>query len=281
METKIIDGKKIRDEILAKVKIKVASLSFQPVFCDVFVGEDPVSSQYVNMKAHMAESVGIHFQKASFPVSMTTEDLVKEIKILNKIPNMCGVIVQLPLPESLDRRVVLDAIDPELDVDCLGTIASDKFYGGETTIGFPTALACMTLLDSIGLDLTNKKIVVLGQGELVGRPVTALLRFLGLDPQTITSQSRNKEEFIKQADIIISGMGQGKFITGGMIKEGVVIIDAGTSESSGSIVGDVDSESVKYFPSYLSPVPGGVGPVTVAMLLNNVLIVAKTKNNDK
>lgn len=278
MQTKIIDGKKIRDEILAKVKTEVASLSFQPVFCDVFVGEDPVSSQYVNMKMRMAESVGIRFQKASFPETISTEDLIKEIKILNNIPNMCGVIVQLPLPESLDRRAVLDAINPELDVDCLGTVASDKFYSGETAVGFPTALACMTLLDSIGLDLKDKKIVVLGQGELVGRPVAALLRFRGLDPQTITSQSRNKEEFIKQADVIISGMGQGKFITGSMIKEGVVIVDAGTSETNGSIVGDVDSESVKYFPSYLSPVPGGVGPVTVAQLLNNVLIVAKNKS---
>lgn len=279
METKIIDGKKIRDEILAKVKIEVASLSFQPIFCDVFVGEDPVSNQYVNMKKRMAESVGIRFQKASFPETITTEDLVKEIKILNEMPNMCGVIVQLPLPESLNRKSVLDAINPSLDVDCLGSVASEKFYSGETTGGFPTVLACMTLLDSVNLDLSDKNIIVLGQGELVGKPVTALLYSRGLKPEIVTRDTEGKENLIKQADIIVSGMGNGKYITGDMIKEGAIVIDAGTSESNGSIIGDVDFESVKNIASYVSPVPGGVGPVTVAMLLNNILLVAKTKSS--
>jgi methylenetetrahydrofolate dehydrogenase (NADP+)/methenyltetrahydrofolate cyclohydrolase len=135
----------------------------------------------------------------------------------------------------------------------------------------------MAVLESLNLDLENKKIVVLGQGMLVGKPVTALLNFKNLIPEIITSQTQNKEELIKQADIIISGIGKGKFITGEMIKEGVVLIDAGTSEIESGIVGDVDLESVKSIAGYVSPVPGGVGPVTVAMLLNNVLKVAKSK----
>ena len=134
----------------------------------------------------------------------------------------------------------------------------------------------MAVLDSLQLDLKNKKIVVLGQGMLVGKPATALLKFKNLSPISITSQTENKDELIKQADIIISGMGKGKYILGSMIKEGAVLIDAGTSESEGSLVGDVDFESVKYIAGYVSPVPGGVGPVTVAMLLNNVLTVAKS-----
>jgi methylenetetrahydrofolate dehydrogenase (NADP+)/methenyltetrahydrofolate cyclohydrolase len=280
----IIDGKKLRDEILAKVKNAVSALPFVPVFCDVLVGEDPASVQYVQMKGRMAEAVGIKFHKANFPASITTEELIKEIEILNKIPNMCGIIVQLPLPPSLDRHAVLDSIDPKLDVDSLGTKASDIFYGGDTKLGFPTALACMALVDSIDLDLKEKKIVVLGQGLLVGKPVTALLKFGGLSPVIITSKTENKEELIKEADVIISGMGKGKYITGDMIKKGAVLIDAGTSEEisgppSGqgrvNIVGDVDLESVKDIAGYVSPVPGGVGPVTVAMLLNNVLTVAK------
>ncbi len=273
----IIDGKKIRDEILNKVKREVSLLGFQPVFCDVFVGEDSVSEQYVKMKARMAESVGIHFHEARFTASVTTEALIKEIEILNKMPNMCGIIVQLPLPQSIDQRQVLDSIDPRLDVDCLGTVASTEFYNNKASLGFPTALACIALLDSIGINLNTKKIVVLGQGELVGKPVTALLRFRGLDPETITSQTKNKEEYFLQADVIISGIGKGKYITGAMIKQSAVIIDAGTSESGNSIVGDVDLESVKGVASFVSPVPGGVGPVTVAMLLNNVLQVAKSK----
>lgn len=273
--TVIIDGKKIRDEILAEIKKEVASLPFQPVFCDVLVGEDKASVQYVQMKKRYAESVGIKYHHADFPASIDTEDLVKEIEVLNKIPNMCGIIVQLPLPDSIDRRAILDSIDSRLDVDCLGKVSSEKFYSGEVALGFPTALACMKLLDTTGVSLQDKKIVVLGQGDLVGKPVTALLQFLGLNPEIIRSKTENKEEIIKQADIIISGMGKGKYISGNMIKEGSVLIDAGTSESNGSIVGDIDSESVKNVVGFLSPVPGGVGPVTVAMLFNNVLNVAK------
>lgn len=271
----IIDGRKLSKETLAKVKDEVATLGFQPVFCDVLVGEDPSSMQYVRMKGKTAESVGIKFHNADFPSTITTEELVKEIEVLNKIPNMCGIIIQLPLPESLDKRRALDAIDDHLDVDCLGTTASDKFYRGQNEIGFPTAMACMAILDSLNLDLTDKNIVVLGQGDLVGKPVTALLQFRGLKPIPIRRQTENKEALIKEADIIISGIGQGNHIKGDMIKKGVVLIDAGTSESNGGIVGDVDLESVKDVASFVSPVPGGVGPMTVATLLNNVLKVAK------
>lgn len=276
----IIDGKKLRKEILEKVKAEVAALSFQPIFCDILVGEDPASKQYVEMKARSAESVGMAFHPANFSSSITTEELIAEIKKINNIPNMCGIIAQLPLPAHIDRQAVLDAIDPRLDVDCLGQVASEKFYGGHIEIGFPTALSCMVLLDSINLGLNppagGKNIVVLGQGVLVGKPVAALLKFRGLEPIIITSKTENKEKLIKDADVIISGIGKGKYITGNMIKPGAVLIDAGTSESNGSIVGDIDSASVQDIASYLSPVPGGVGPVTVAMLLNNVLTVAKS-----
>jgi methylenetetrahydrofolate dehydrogenase (NADP+)/methenyltetrahydrofolate cyclohydrolase len=271
----IIDGKKIRDEILAKVKTEVSLLPFQPIFCDVLVGSDPASIQYMQMKRNSAEAVGIAFHPANFPASIATEDLIKEIKILNKISNICGIIIQLPLPVQIDRQAVLDSIDPKLDVDCLGKITSEKFYCGDASLGFPTALSCMALLDSLSLDLSNKKIAILGQGMLVGKPVTSLLKFRGLNPEIVTSNTVNKNELIKQADIIISGMGDGNHITGDMIKEGAVLIDAGTSEVDSGIVGDVDLESVKDVAGYVSPVPGGVGPVTVAMLLNNVLTVAK------
>ncbi len=287
----IIDGKKLRGEILSKVKKEIAALSFTPVFCDVLVGDDPASVQYVQMKAKTAETAGIHFHKATFPASISTDDLIKEIKILNKIENMCGIIVQLPLPKSIDKRAVLDSIDLRLDVDCLGSLASEKFYNNydnQIDLGYPTALACMALLDSISLDLKGKIIVVLGKGELVGKPVANLLRYRGLNYLVVSSQTENKEYLLKQADIVISGIGKGKYITGNMIKFGAVLIDAGTSESNGGpamdgvkIVGDIDLESVKNIAGYVSPVPGGVGPVTVAMLLNNVLKVAKLRNESR
>ncbi|KKR41520.1 MAG: Bifunctional protein FolD [Candidatus Nomurabacteria bacterium GW2011_GWF2_40_12] len=274
----IIDGRKIRDEILEKVKEEVALLPFKPIFCDVLVGEDLSSVQYVQMKERTAEAVGISFYQANFPESITTDDLVREINVLNNMKDMCGIIVQLPLPKHIDRGRVLNSIDSHLDVDCLGKTASEKFYMNyeeKSDLAFPTALACVNILESLDFDLKNKKIVVLGQGMLVGKPVTSLLHHKNLHPIPISSQTENKEELIKQADIIISGLGKGKFITGDMIKEGVVLIDAGTSEIESSIVGDVDLESVKGVAGYVSPVPGGVGPVTVAMLLNNVLTVAK------
>lgn len=271
----IVDGKKLSLDILESIKRDVATLPFVPVFCDVLVGEDLASMQYVGIKNRKAESVGIKFHTANFPSTITTEELVEEIKVLNKIENMCGLIVQLPLPVHIDRRIVLDAIDPKLDVDCLSTVSSDKFYTNENALGFPTALACMAVLDSLNLDLADKTILVLGQGMLVGKPVTALLKFRGLTVNTISRDTENKEELIKNADVIISGLGQGKYITGDMVKDGVVIIDAGTSEENGSIIGDADMESVASKASYLTPTPGGVGPVTVAMLLSNVLKVAK------
>ncbi len=273
----IIDGRKLREEILSKIKKEVALLSFVPIFCDVLVGNDPGSMQYVKMKAKTAESVGIKFHSADFLESITTDELVKQIQILNQIPDMCGIIVQLPLPEHIDKQSVFDSIDPKLDVDCLGKVASDRFYSGDISIGFPTALSCMSLLDSVGLDLKDKNIAVLGQGMLVGKPVAALLNFRNISPVLVRSKTENKEKIIKEADVVISGMGHGKYLTGDMIKQGVVLIDAGTSESSGGIVGDVDLESVKSVAGYVSPVPGGVGPVTVAMLLNNVLTVAKRR----
>lgn len=274
--TTIIDGKKISKEILDEIKKEIGSLSFQPVFCDVLVGDNPISRQYVNMKKHTAEEIGIHFHEAFFPSTITTESLIKKIKVLNKIQNMCGIIIQLPLPENLNQDEILNAVDSRLDVDCLSNLASEKFYEGDLHLGFPAALSCMYLLDSLNLNLKDKKIVVLGQGKLVGKPVSALFHFRGLNHETISSQTKSKERTLKEADVVISGMGKGQYIKGNMIKKGAVIIDAGTSELNSGIVGDVDLESVKDVAGFVSPVPGGVGPMTVAMLFRNILKVAKT-----
>jgi len=274
----IINGKKIKDKKLSKIKKEISSLSFRPIFCDVLVGSDRASLQYVNMKKRNAKTIGIDFHSANFKSSISIDNLIEKIRKLNEIQNMCGIIVQLPLPKALNQKKVLDAINPKLDVDCLGKFATGNFYKGNTDFGFPTALACMELLDSTGVSLKNKKIIVLGQGKLVGRPVSFLLKKRGYSVINLNSRSSNKKEIIKRADVIISGIGKGKYIKGDMIKKGVILIDAGTSESGSGIVGDIDFESVKNVAGFLSPVPGGVGPVTIAMLFNNVLKVAKSKN---
>jgi methylenetetrahydrofolate dehydrogenase (NADP+) / methenyltetrahydrofolate cyclohydrolase len=276
----IINGRKIRDEILKNVKDEVAVLPFMPVFCDVLIGDDPVSAQYIEMKAKTAESIGIHYHHADFPREITTEELVHHIKKLNTIDHMCGLIVQMPLPEHLNQQAVLNAIDSRIDVDCLGMVASEIFYKGDATIGFPTALACMAVLDSVVSDLHGKNIVVIGQGMLVGKPVTYLLQKRGLSVYTIEHSIEGKEAVIADADVIISATGAGKILTGDMIKAGAIVIDAGTSESNGGVVGDIDRVSVEPRALYLSPTPGGVGPVTVAMLLRNVALVAQKKSHE-
>jgi methylenetetrahydrofolate dehydrogenase (NADP+)/methenyltetrahydrofolate cyclohydrolase len=278
MQTQIIDGRKIKDEILEEVKEGVLSLSFTPLFCDILVGNDISSIQYVKMKAKIAESVGIKFRTADFKDSATTEELIEEIENLNRVPHMCGIIIQLPLPEQIDKRSVLDVIKPSLDVDCLGSINSENFYNNNSAISYPTGLACMKILESLNIDLSQKKILILGQGSLVGLPVTHLLRTKGLDVTTVDTKTPDTETLIKNADVIISAIGKAKYIKGDMVKDGVIIIDAGTSEDNGAVVGDVDLESVMSKAFFVSPTPGGVGPVTVAMLLRNVLQVAKNKN---
>lgn len=277
METQIIDGRKIKDEMLEEIKRDVLSLPFTPIFCDILVGDDPVSASYVRIKSKFASQVEIKFRTAEFKDSITTEELIEEIENLNKVPSMCGIIVQLPLPNHIDRKAVLGAINPMLDVDCLGRINSENFYNNDGGVSYPTALACMKIVDTLPIDLKDKKILILGQGRLVGLPVTHLLRSRNLSVDTIDSKTENIEILLKEADIIISAIGKAHYIKGDMIKEGVIIIDAGTSEDNGAVVGDVDLSSVLNIASYVSPTPGGVGPVTVAMLLQNVLQVAKNK----
>lgn len=277
---KIIDGKKISLEILDGIKEEVANLNFVPVFCDILVGEDKASIQYVNLKKKKAIDLGIDFHDAHFSADITTAELLEEINKINKIKNMCGVIMQLPLPPHIDTKKVLDAIEPTLDVDALGEKVSTSFYSGQEEMTPPTALAIIYLLESLELSLKDKKIVILGEGKLVGRPVAQLLKNRSLDFTTLNNESPNKAEVLKNADIIISGIGKGKFITGEMVKTGVIMIDAGTSEEGGSIVGDADFESLQEKVSYITPVPGGVGPVTVSMLFTNVLKAAKKMPNE-
>ena len=193
---------------------------------------------------------------------------------------MCGLIIQLPLPLQINTQEVLNAIALRIDVDCTGGTNGDLFYSGKALIEPPTALAICELLDSIGVDLANKKFLVVGQGQLVGKPVSFILKQKGYTVDVADDKTENILDLMKQADVIISAAGKPKLITGEKIKPGAIIIDAGTAESDGGIVGDVDFESVRNVASAISPVPGGVGPVTIAKLLQNVLKVAKEKNED-
>ena len=275
---RLIDGKKLSKEILKKVKSEVEKLSFQPVFCDVLVGDDSVSEQYVRMKERRAKRVGIAVHEARFPADITTEELIQNIEMLNNQEHMCGLIVQLPLPQHINTQKVLDAIDPLIDVDVLGKVTSEQFYTGKESLIFPTARAVLHVLDSLNINLSDKHVLMVGEGRLVGKPVAYLLRQEGLAVSTITRDTQHPEIIMQKADVIISATGNDGLITGDKVKEGVVLIDAGTSESHGGIVGDVNLNSVADKAAIVSPTPGGVGPITVAMLLDNVVQVAKQRS---
>lgn len=273
----LIDGKKLRDGLLENIKKEVEKLPFSPVFSDVMVGDDKVSLSYVKIKEKFANMAGIKFRETILSNNITTEEVIEQVRNLNNVPFISGVIVQLPLPSHINTEEVLNSIDTNLDVDCLSGESTLRFYNNNPIFSYPTALACVYILESLPLDLKDKNILVIGNGRLVGRPVSHLLKSKGLNITTVDSKTENRDDLIKEADVIITAIGQGKFLTGDMVKSGVVIIDAGTSEEDGGIVGDVDIDSMQDVASYITPTPGGVGPMTVAMLLLNILESAKRK----
>ena len=210
----IIDGKKIAREIQAEIKSQVSGLPIVPVFCDILVGNDPASRQYVNMKAKAAENVGFKFRRAEFPADISTQNLIGEIKSIGGEKKICGLIVQLPLPVQIDKHQVLDAIDPRIDVDCTGKANSDLFYQGKAYLEFPTAAAVMKILDHTGQDFAGQRFLVVGFGQLVGRPVSFLLKRRGYSVDVARSKTENILELIKNADVVISAAGKPKLITG-------------------------------------------------------------------
>lgn len=277
MQTKIIDGRKIRDQILEQLKDDISKLPFRPKFCDVLVGNDGASAQYVRMKNKTAEALGIETIPAVLPENATTEEVIEKVRELNIIPGMSGLIVQLPLPKHIDKDRVLAEIDPRIDVDCINPNQAKIFYEGGETLVFPTARAVIEILGKEISDLSEKRVIVVGKGELVGRPVSELLKRKGINSIIVDRSTENPDEVIRSADVIVTAVGKTGIVRSDNIKEGVVIVDAGTSESSGAIVGDVDSKTVLDIASAISPVPGGVGPVTVAMLFDNLVTVARQK----
>lgn len=275
----IIDGKKIAEQKEIILRERVQALPFKPVFCDVLVGDDAVQRSYVHIKGRAAQRVGIAFSLQEFSSSITTPELIRAMAELSTLPNMAGLIVQLPLPGTLDTIEVLNAIDPMVDVDCIGPKNSYAFFSGQHVLPPPTAAAIITLLDSLNINFSDKQFLIVGQGPLVGKPVTHLLKQRNFNVATADRSTENLNMLLGSADVIISGVGKPGLITGDIIKSGSIVIDAGTAETDGGIVGDIDFDSVSKVASWASPVPGGVGPVTVSELLSNVVTVAERKVN--
>lgn len=277
----VIDGRKIAEKILKDLSEEIKNIPFKPLFCDILVGKDSVAQSYIRIKGKAAKSVGLDFCSVFLPQNIKSKEVAEKIKILNEKPNIRGLIIQLPVPENLNQQELLDAIDPSIDVDCMGSVNLQAFYRARPFFLPPTAAAILKILESLSLDISTKKILVMGQGSLVGKPVSFLLKQRGLLVDIADKSTSGVRELTREADIIISATGQPKLIVGNMIKPGSIILDAGTAETNAGIVGDIDFDSVSKVAGFISPVPGGVGPVTVAMLLSNVVKAAKIKYQEK
>ena len=276
---KKLSGKLIAQNLLADLKDRLAALPYQPVLCDAVLGGDPVSLSYVRIKARTAKAAGIGFELMELSDALSHAEILTAIDEQQANPHVSGLIMQLPLPPQYDQQSILDHINPAIDVDCIGRANSEAFYLGQPNFMPPTAAAILEILHSLpkDFDIKHKQFLVIGQGELVGRPTTFLLKQHGYNVLTADRQTVDLPALTRQADIIISGTGQAGLINASLVKPGSIIIDAGTSETGSGISGDVDDKSLEKMPGLLSPVPGGVGPVTVAKLLSNVVLAAERR----
>ncbi len=272
----IIDGRKSTKKILSSLKRKITILKKQGrrfKLAVVLVGNDQASLSFIKQKEKSCLRIGIDFELFHFQSDIKTDDLCKKLKIIQEDTTVSALIVQLPLPEHINARQVLENINPKLDVDCLTSFNLGKLTAGIYNILPPTPAAIIYLIKEYKINIKSKHIVIVGKGELVGKPLSILLT---QDQNTLTvcnKHTKNLESYTKQADLIISAVGKKDLITGSMVKKDVIIIDAGVNFRGKKIFGDVDFTSVSKKAKFITPTPGGVGPVTVAKLLENILSI--------
>ncbi|WP_293293941.1 bifunctional methylenetetrahydrofolate dehydrogenase/methenyltetrahydrofolate cyclohydrolase FolD [Allomuricauda sp.] len=292
---KILDGKKVSNQIKEEITVEVAKMKQQgekvPHLAAVLVGNDGASLTYVGSKVRSCKKIGFESTLIHLPEETTEEELLKQVDQLNNDPNIDGYIVQLPLPKHIDEEKVLMAVDPDKDVDGFHPTNFGKMALDMETFVSATPFGIMELLKRYQVETEGKHTVVIGRSHIVGRPISILMSQKGSPGNsTVTlahSRTKNLKELTLQADIVISALGVPKFLKADMVKEGVTIIDVGitrvpdnTYEKGYYITGDVDFENVSKKASYITPVPGGVGPMTIAMLLKNTLL-ARERHNAK
>ena len=297
MSAKIIDGNQIARQINQETAMEVAVMarnhSVQPGLAVVIVGDNPASQVYVGMKVKKSAELGIYSVKKTLDKNATQKEVTDLIKELNNDPKIHGILVQSPPPPQIDEEAVVAAIDPQKDVDCFHAENVGKMLLGDKSGFLPcTPHGIMVLLERSGIDPAGKHVVVLGRSNIVGKPMMALLvqKAKGANA-TVTvchSQTPDIAHYTKEADILIAAIGKPNFVTASMVKKGAVVIDVGinrvddpSSPKGYKLVGDVDYESVSKVASHITPVPGGVGPMTIAMLMHNAVKACKIQRNIK
>ena len=276
---KIIDGKQIAKEVRAEIAAECAELKKKgiiPGLAVVIVGTDPASQVYVRNKKKACEEVGFRSEVFELPEETTEEELLALVKKLNEDVNIHGILVQLPLPEHLDDEVIIANIDPKKDVDAFHPSNVGKIMIGNYDFLPCTPAGVMVLLEKSGIDVSGKECVVVGRSNIVGKPQAMLLLHANGTVTICHSRTKDPAEVTRRADILVVAIGKADFITGDMVKDGAVVIDVGMNrKADGKLTGDVDFATVEPKASYITPVPGGVGPMTITMLLRNTLTSAK------
>ena len=273
-----MDGKmvsaKVRGSILEEVN-KLKEQGVRPGLAVIIVGEDPASQVYVRNKERACEECGFYSEKYALPEETTQEQLLELIEELNHNPRIDGILCQLPVPKHIDDQAIIDAISPEKDVDAFHPVNVGKIMVGNFDFLPCTPAGVMQLLEEYGIDPQGKNCVVIGRSNIVGKPMSMLLLHKHGTVTICHSRTKNLKEVCAQADILVAAVGKADFVTADMVKEGATVIDVGMNRKDGKLCGDVCFDEVNEKAAYLTPVPGGVGPMTITMLMKNTLKSAK------
>ena len=276
----IIDGKAISAQIRQEIKQETEKFAsehgFRPGLAVIIVGEDPASQVYVRNKKRACDEVGFYSESYELPADTTQDELNALVDKLNADDKIHGILCQLPLPKHLDENAVILRIDPKKDVDAFHPYNVGKIMIGDYSFLPCTPAGVMALIERSGIDVTGKECVVVGRSNIVGKPQAMLLLHAHGTVTVCHSRTKNLAEVCRRADILVAAIGKADFFTADMVKEGAIVIDVGMNRrADGKLTGDVDFESVAPKASYITPVPGGVGPMTITMLMKNTLTAAK------
>ena len=278
MTARIIDGKLVATEVRAAVAAEVATLGFKPGLAVVLVGDDPASAVYVRNKDRAASAAGISARTITMPATTTQAELLNVVASLNADPEIDGILVQMPLPKQSNTRAIIDALDPAKDVDGLHPINAGRLAEGLPALTPCTPRGVMKLLAHAGTELRGARALVLGRSSLVGRPMAALLTAADATVTVAHSRTRDLPAECRRAEVLIAAVGRPEMVRGDWITEGVTIIDVGINRlDDGRLVGDAAYAECAACAAAITPVPGGVGPMTIACLLENTVIAAKAR----
>jgi methylenetetrahydrofolate dehydrogenase (NADP+)/methenyltetrahydrofolate cyclohydrolase len=275
VSARIIDGKAVARQIEEEVSAELGRLGYRPRLVALRVGSNPASEIYVRNKARKAEELGLRGEQRVFPESFSETDLLAEIRRLNEDDEADGILVQLPLPKHIDAKKVIDAIDPAKDVDGFHPVNVGRLHLGRPTLVPCTPAGVMRLIDSTGERIESKHAVVIGRSDIVGKPQATLLLQRNATVTVCHSRTTDLGAITRQGDILVAAIGKPNFVTADMVKPGAVVIDVGINRVNGKLAGDVDFARATDVAGWITPVPGGVGPMTIAMLMRNTVLAAQ------